>query len=50
MLIESGRMCMLYSQTPYRKLILFWGVVALLLSVIGVKTIYKYENSYVKVM
>lgn len=50
MLIESARLCMLYSSTPYRKLILLWGVIAFVVCVIGVKTVYKYENSYVKVM
>lgn len=50
MLIESSRMCLLYSATPYRKMILFWGIVSVFLSVIGVRIIYKYENSYVKVM
>ena len=50
MLIESSRNCLLYSATPYRKMILFWGIVSVLLSVIGVRIIYKYENSYVKVM
>jgi teichoic acid transport system permease protein len=50
MLIESARMCMLYSKTPYRMLILVWGIVALLVCVLGVRMIYKNENSYVKVM
>lgn len=50
MLIESARMSLLYSSTPYRKLILLWGVISVLLCIIGVRTIYKYENSYVKVM
>lgn len=50
MLIESARNCMLYSATPYRKLILLWGVISLILCAIGVRTIYKNENSYVKVM
>ena len=50
MLIESARRCMLYSSLPYRKLIVLWGIVSVLLCWIGVKTIYKYENSYVKGM
>lgn len=50
MLIDSARRCMLYSSLPYRKMILLWGVVAVLLCIAGIKTIYKYENSYVKVM
>ena len=50
MLIESARQCMLYSSTPYRKLIVLWGIVSVLMCIVGVRTIYKYENSYVKVM
>lgn len=50
MLIESARMSMVYCGVPYRKLIILWGIVGVLLSVIGIKIIYKYENSYVKVM
>ncbi|MCF0133278.1 MAG: ABC transporter permease [Blautia sp.] len=50
MLIESARMCLLYSQTPYRKLIVLWGCVGVVLCITGTRTIYKYENGYVKVM
>lgn len=50
MLMESSRRCMIYSGAPYRKLILIWGVIGLLLCILGIKLIYKYENSYVKVM
>jgi ABC-type polysaccharide/polyol phosphate export permease len=50
LLIQSARLSMLYSSTPYRTLICLWGLVALVLCVCGVKIIYKYENSYVKVM
>lgn len=50
MLIESARQCMLYSSTPYRKLIVLWGIASLFLCVIGIRIIYKHENSYVKVM
>ena len=49
-LIESARMCLLYSSTPYRKLMVLWGVIAVVICVLGIRTIYKYENSYVKVM
>lgn len=50
MLIESARLSMVYSSAPYRKMIILWGIIGVVLSVIGIKTIYKYENSYVKVM
>lgn len=49
MLLESGRLCLLYSQAPYRKLMVIWGVISVLICILGVRTIYKYENSYVKV-
>ena len=50
MLIESSRNCLLYSQAPYRKMLLLWGIVAFLLCAAGIRLIYKHENSYVKVM
>ena len=50
MLIESARMSMLYDLTPYRKMIVLWGIVSVALVIVGIRTIYKYENSYVKVM
>ena len=50
MLMESSRRCMIYSGAPYRKLIVVWGVIGVLLCTLGIKLIYKYENSYVKVM
>lgn len=49
-LMNACRDCLLYSTTPHRKLILFWFVVGLALSAVGVRTIYKHENSYVKVI
>lgn len=50
MILESARKCMLYSGTPYVGLLIFWGIVSLIVCAIGVRTIYKNENSYVKVM
>ena len=50
LLIESARNCMLYRALPYRKGMLMWGVIAVLTCVIGIRLIYKHENSYVKVM
>lgn len=47
-LITSMRQCLIYSQTPGRKILLFWLVVSLLLAVLGIRKIYKEENSYVK--
>ena len=49
LLIQAGRQCLLYSQTPARKLILLWGAASCILVAIGIHVIYKYENSYVKI-
>lgn len=50
MLIESARRCLLYSESPYLHVMGLWAVISILLCIIGIRTIYKYENSYVKVM
>ena len=50
MLIQSARLSLIYSGAPYRKLMIVWGLISILLSVTGIHTIYKYENTYVKVM
>lgn len=47
-LLTSMRNALIYSQTPHRKLLLLWLAVSLLLSVLGIRKIYKEENSYVK--
>ena len=49
-LIDSARQSLIYSGTPARKVLLVWGVVGLILSVLSIKVVYKYENSYVKVI
>lgn len=49
-LMDSMRNCMLYSHMPGRKLMLLWGLIGLIISLISIKLIYKYENSYVKVI
>ncbi len=49
-LIDSGRECMLYGRTPDFRLLLAWGAGGVLLSVVALKVVYKYENSYVKVI
>lgn len=49
-LIDSCRKCLLYSETPARKLMLLWFAVGLILALTGIKLIYKNENSYAKVM
>lgn len=47
-LLSSMRQCLIYGQTPARKLLLLWMAVSVLLALLGIYTIYKEENSYVK--
>ena len=47
-LLTSMRQCLIYGQTPMIKLLLLWLAVSLILSALGVYTVYKEENSYVK--
>ena len=49
-LLESMRRAILYGQVPHRKLLIIWFLVSLLLSALGIRKIYKNENSYVKVI
>ena len=48
--LSSLRQSLLYCEAPGRKLLLFWALVGILISAIGVRTIYKNENNYVKVI
>ncbi len=50
MLIQSARNCLIYEKMPFQKLIVLWGAASLFVCWLGILTIYKYENSYVKVM
>lgn len=49
-IMSSLRDTMLYGRYPQHMIMLLWLVVGIVLSLIGVRTIYKYENSYVKVI
>lgn len=49
-ILDSLRRCLIYCQTPSRKLMLIWLAVSCLIAALGVRKIYKNENSYVKVM
>lgn len=49
-LMNETRKCMLYGQTPNLLFLGIWIVIGLILTVIGIKIIYKYENSYIKVI
>ena len=48
--IFNMRNVLIYKTPPVGYWTLLWFVVGLLLSILGIKTIYKYENTYVKVM
>ena len=48
--INSSRRCMIYAESPDLRLLLLWGVVGVILSVAALNIVYKYENSYVKVI
>lgn len=49
-LITSMRRCLIYESTPGRKMLLLWLIVSLVISTFGLIKIYKYENSYVKMI
>lgn len=48
--IDDTRSVMLYSSGPHLAVLLIWLAVGIALSFFGVYVIYKYENSYVKVI
>lgn len=47
-LISSMRQCLIYGQSPDLPLMLLWLAVSVLVSALGIRKIYKEENSYVK--
>lgn len=49
-LMTAMRNCILYSKNPSFLWMLIWFLISILLIFIGIRTIYKYENDYVKVM
>ena len=50
LLINDMRSALIYASPIHRKAILTWFLISCVLAVIGVNLIYKYENSYVKVI
>ena len=48
--LECMRNALLYGKIPHRKLMLAWFLVSIVLTVLGIRKIYKNENSYVKVI
>lgn len=49
-LIQCARNCVLYGQSPYYGILGVWFVISIVLCLVGVRLIAKYENSYVKVI
>ncbi|RDU22096.1 ABC transporter permease [Anaerosacchariphilus polymeriproducens] len=49
-LIQECRNVLLYNKGMDIKIVLAWFIVGLAFSALGIRTIYKYENSYVKVI
>lgn len=50
LLVKNMRNVLLYKQAPDYLALAIWAVVAVILSIIGIRKIYKNENSYVKVI
>ena len=50
LIISSLRDVMLYNRAPNVLMLLIWLVVGVLISALGVSVVYKYENSYTKVI
>lgn len=49
-LISTMRNCVIYGKMPHRKLMLAWFLFGIVISILGIRKIYKNENSYVKVI
>lgn len=50
LILNSLRKCILYGQAPDMKWITIWFVVSIIVAALGIRKIYKNENSYVKVI
>ena len=49
-LLQGARNCILYGTSPYYDMLGIWFVISVVLCIVGVRSIMKYENSYVKVI
>lgn len=49
-IMDMVRKAILFNERPDLKFFLIWVVISLVLCAIGIKTVYKYENSYAKVI
>jgi teichoic acid transport system permease protein len=50
LIMDDLRKVMIYESAPHLLLVVVWFAVGLVLSIVGITTIYKYENSYAKVI
>lgn len=50
LIVDSMRQVLIYQSMPDWGPVIVWFIIGVVLSVVGVHTIYKHENSYVKVM
>ena len=50
LIITDMRRVLLYNQDPHFMSLAIWFVIATAISVLGIKIIYRYENSYVKII
>ena len=50
LVLSSLRKCLLYGQTPDVKWLLIWFIIGIIVAALGIRKIYKNENSYVKVI
>ncbi len=48
--LDGARRAVIYCDTPARKVLLAWFIVSLILSALGIRNIYKNENTYAKVI
>ena len=50
LIIQLRRSLSILKGTTEYQVIIFWGLISILMCILGIRTIYKYENTYVKVM
>lgn len=50
LIMTDMRNVLLYKSDPHFMMLGFWLIICLIISAVGVKIIYKYENSYVKII
>jgi ABC-type polysaccharide/polyol phosphate export permease len=50
LIMTDMRNVLLYNKEPHYISLLIWAVVSIVVAAIGVRTIYKHENTYVKII